>query len=216
MGAHRTPEQLKHEIVNGTLEIVAEGGIVNFSFPKLTAKTGISAPTVYEHYKNKEDLLVTCYKEIDCEVAAHIEKAIKSFTTDTENTAEIQARFRFIWQAYWDFLAANRTKSIFYWYFLNSGYYNIERQKWHRSNYTLILKIFDALKSRNSGIVECNTDLLTAHMVNATAAYAAKVHRGFYKNEKLTEETVYNMTFQPIYAALGMPIRAQMANEYKK
>lgn len=61
MGAHRTPEQLKSEIVNGTLQIVAEGGIVNFSFPKFTAKTGISAPMVYEHYKNKEYLLVTCY-----------------------------------------------------------------------------------------------------------------------------------------------------------
>ena len=206
MGAHRTPEQLKHEIVNGTLEIVAEGGIVNFSFPKLTAKTGISAPTVYEHYKNKEDLLVTCYKAIDCEVSQCIEEAIKTFTTDTESTDEIQARFRFIWQAYWNFLTSNRNKSIFYSYFLNSGYYNHEMQAWHRSNHTPILKILHALKSRNSGTAKCNIDILAAHMVNATSAYASRMHRGFYKNEKLTEETVYNMAFQPIYAALGMPI----------
>lgn len=128
MGAHRTPEQLKSEIVNGTLQIVAEGGIVNFSFPKLTAKTGISAPMVYEHYKNKEDLLVTCYKAIDCEVADCIEKAIKAFPTVPESAKEIQNRFRFIWQSYWDFLTSNRNKSIFYWYFLNSGYYTHEMQ----------------------------------------------------------------------------------------
>ncbi len=179
MGAHRTPEQLKSEIVNGTLQIVAEGGIVNFSFPKLTAKTGISAPTVYEHYKNKEDLLVTCYKAIDCEVADCIEKAIKAFPTVPESAKEIQARFRFIWQSYWDFLTSNRNKSIFYWYFLNSGYYTHEMQTWHRSNYKLIRWLLDSLKNDN-GIAECNTDLLTAHLINATAAYASRMHRGFY------------------------------------
>ncbi len=52
MSTHRKPEQLKAIIMKGTQHIVADGGTINFSFPRLTAETGISALTVYEHYKN--------------------------------------------------------------------------------------------------------------------------------------------------------------------
>ena len=67
MGTHRTSEQLKPLIIKetqhikGTLHTAATGGMVNFGFPRLTAETGICAPTVYEYYKNKEDLLTTCF-----------------------------------------------------------------------------------------------------------------------------------------------------------
>lgn len=55
---NRNPEKIKEQITLGTRRLVAAGGMSNFSFPKLSAETGIAAPTVYEHYKNKEDLLI--------------------------------------------------------------------------------------------------------------------------------------------------------------
>ena len=57
MATHRAPEELKERILQGTMRLVAAGGMSNFSFPKLSAETGISAPTVYEYFKNKENLL---------------------------------------------------------------------------------------------------------------------------------------------------------------
>ena len=53
MASQRTPEQLKSIILKATQHLVAVGGMQNFSYPKLAAETGINAPTVYEHYKNK-------------------------------------------------------------------------------------------------------------------------------------------------------------------
>lgn len=69
---HEEPEsgKIKEQITLGTRRLVAAGGMSNFSFPKLSAETGIAAPTVYEHYKNKEDLLTSCYLAIDAEIGA--------------------------------------------------------------------------------------------------------------------------------------------------
>ena len=69
MASQRTPEQLKTIILKATQHLVAVGGMQNFSYPKLAAETGINAPTVYEHYKNKEDLLTSCFLTIDDEIA---------------------------------------------------------------------------------------------------------------------------------------------------
>lgn len=67
---NRNPEKIKEQITLGTRRLVAAGGMSNFSFPKLSAEAGIAAPTVYEHYKNKEDLLTSCYLAIDAEIGA--------------------------------------------------------------------------------------------------------------------------------------------------
>ena len=48
MASQRTPEQLKSIILKATQHLVAIGGMQNFSYPKLAAKTGINAPTVVQ------------------------------------------------------------------------------------------------------------------------------------------------------------------------
>lgn len=204
MGTHRTPEELKPEIINGTLRIIAEGGMDNFSFPRLTAETGISAPTVYEHYKNKEELLTTCFITVDREISGCIEKAIEELPENIKNGTATETRCRLVWRAYWNYLLSNADRSIFYWFFFNSKYYTREMQERHRSNFEFLRKLIDPLKGNASARVKCDTNLLAAHMINVTAAYASKVLRGYYKNEKTTEETVYHMVFQPVYAALGI------------
>lgn len=204
MGTHRTSEELKPEIINGTLRIIAEGGMDNFSFPRLTAETGISAPTVYEHYKNKEDLLTTCFIAIDREISGCIEKTIAELPEKIKTGADIEPRCWLVWRAYWNYLVSNADRAIFYWFFFNSRYYTHEMQERHRSHFGMLRELIEPPKENACSRVRCNTDLLAAHMINATAAYASKMLRGYYKNEKATEETVYHMVFQPIYAALGI------------
>ena len=115
MGVHRTPDQLKPVIIKGTQHIVATGGMSNFSFPKLTAQTGISAPTVYEHYKNKEELLTTCFMEIDTEVSSMIERILKRRPTDIQGTEGMENFCWILWIAYWNYLMADADRTIFYW-----------------------------------------------------------------------------------------------------
>ena len=85
MASQRTPEQLKSIILKATQHLVAAGGMQNFSYPKLAAETGINAPTVYEHYKNKEALLTTCFLTIDNEIACKIANAPKSLSAGVKD-----------------------------------------------------------------------------------------------------------------------------------
>lgn len=202
MGIRRNPEELKSEIISGTVHIIAVGGMENFSFPKLTAKTGISAPTVYEHYKNKEELLTTCFFTVDREIAYCIDKAMASYASEVRDDDNVELQCMIVWQAYWNYLVSNAEKTIFYRHFFDSNYFTHEVQKQHRENFGMIRDIIDRLNNNFLNQVKCDTDMLAAHMINATAAYASKMLRGYYKNDKSTEETVYHMVFQPIYATL--------------
>ena len=204
MGSHRKPDELKSEIVRGTINIIATGGMENFSFPKLTACTGISAPTVYEHYKNKEELLTTCFITIDREISNCIEKAIAKLRPEIKRGENTEFCCRFVWEAYRNYLISNAEKTIFYRHFFNSNYYTREIQALHRNNFGMLRDFIEISQKNDSGRIKCNTDLLKAHIINATAAYASKVLRGYYEDGESTQETVYNMVFQPIYAALGL------------
>ena len=103
MSTHRKPEQLKAIIMKGTQHIVADGGTINFSFPRLTAETGISALTVYEHYKNKEDLLTTCFMTIDNEVSSMIAAMLNGMPSKTSDMASLENLCRLLWISYLDF-----------------------------------------------------------------------------------------------------------------
>lgn len=55
----RSPEEVKkirEEILDKTLELINEVGFDNFTMRKLAGKLGLTATTIYQYYKNKEEL----------------------------------------------------------------------------------------------------------------------------------------------------------------
>ena len=107
MASQRTPEQLKTIILKATQHLVAVGGMQNFSYPKLAAETGINAPTVYEHYKNKEALLTSCFLTIDDEIARKIANAPKSLSAGVKDLQSLDDLCWLLWLPYWNYLTAD-------------------------------------------------------------------------------------------------------------
>ena len=99
---NRNPEKIKEQITLGTRRLVAAGGMSNFSFPKLSAETGIAAPTVYEHYKNKEDLLTSCYLAIDAEIGALLSGFLQNDPPHRHELEKIDVYCRALWAASFD------------------------------------------------------------------------------------------------------------------
>lgn len=118
MAPQRTLEQLKSIILKATQHLVAVGGMQNFSYPKLAAETGINAPTVYEHYKNKEALLTTCFLSIDSEIACKIANAPKSLSAGVKDLQSLDNLCWLLWLPYWNYLTADYDRTLFYWHFL--------------------------------------------------------------------------------------------------
>ena len=204
MGVHRTPDQLKPVIIKGTQHIVATGGISNFSFPKLTAQTGISAPTVYEHYKNKEELLTTCFMEIDTEVSSMIERILKRRPTDIQGTEGMENFCWILWIAYWNYLVADADRTIFYWSFYNSSYHTAELMEKRNKNFSMFLEFMQSMDNQFSVSGKCNVHMLVTNIINGTVSSAVKILRGEYKNDDVNVNTVYHMVFQPLFSALGI------------
>ena len=208
MGLHREPEVLQAEIVRGTLHLIASGGMTNFSYPKLTEATGISAPTVYEHYKNKEDLLVTCYLTIDREIGELL-AAVLSNAPPHRNEPEAIADYCWLlWSAYWQYLMAVPDRTLFCWAFYNSPYYTEKIRQRRERNYPEFSN-FVAYHDRKFHVSErYDLMVLMTNLIDGTIAAAIKVIRNEYDNSALTIRTIYQMILRPVFAALDLSFEA--------
>lgn len=190
--------------MKGTQHIVAEGGMINFSFPRLTAETGISAPTVYEHYKNKKDLLTTCFMTIDTEVSSMIAAMLNSLPSKISDAASLENLCWLLWISYWNYLTVAADRTLFYWSFYNSHYYTPELHKKRDGNFDVFLGFISTVDKCFSVSRKYNPRMLVTNMIDGTVSMAVKVLKGFYPNDDVTAHTVYSMVFQPIFSMLDM------------
>ncbi len=199
MGIHRTPEELKSIIRSGTMHLVAMGGMSNFSFPKLSAETGISAPTVYKHYENKEVLLTTCFMMIDREISDMVARFVKKIPYDVEDIVSLENHCRLLWLSYWKYLLSDSDRTRFYWNYFNSSSYNSEISKQRRENFSEFLRFIQGMNERFPMSDNCDLNMLSVNLIEGTVSAAVKVLRGVYKNDEVTMNTVYHMMFRPIF-----------------
>jgi AcrR family transcriptional regulator len=57
----REKEELKQKILNSARELFTEDGYKNVTMRKIADKIEYSLPTIYEHFKNKADILLAIY-----------------------------------------------------------------------------------------------------------------------------------------------------------
>ena len=204
MAAHRTPEELKPLIMQATRHLVAVGGMENFSYPKLTAETGLSAPTVYEHYKNKEELLTSCFMEIDGEVAGMMAQMLLGMPSRIQDLQGFDNVCWLLWLPYWNYLMEDAERTGFYWTFYNSPYHTPELLAQRNECFQPFLDFMQAVDDEFSVSSCCNLHMLVANLIDGTVAAAVKVLHGEYPNDERSVVTVYHMVFQPLFALLGI------------
>lgn len=204
MKLKRTSEEQRDIITKGTRRLVAIGGMNNFSFPKLLAETGINAPAVYELYKNKEDLLTSCYMEIDKEIALLLEHALKTVPPHRDETKAIDDYCWTLWVTYWTYLTADSERTLFYWNFYHSKYYTNELLQKRRKNFGAFLAFVEDLDQRFHVSEKNDRQVLVGNLIDGTINAAIKVIRGNYKDENMTICTIYRTVFQPVFMALGL------------
>ncbi len=200
MGTHRTPEELKSIIRSGTMHLVAMGGMPNFSFPKLSAQTGISAPTVYKHYENKEVLLTTCFLMIDREISDMVARFVKKIPYDVEDIVSLENHCRLLWMSYWKHLLSDSDRTKFYWSYCNSSSYSSEISRQRKENFSEFFNFIYGMNERFPMSDNCDLHMLSVNLIDGTVSAAVKVLNGVYKDDEITMNTVYHMMFRPIFS----------------
>lgn len=203
---NRSPEKIKEQITLGTRRLVAAGGMSNFSFPKLSAETGIAAPTVYEHYKNKEDLLTSCYLAIDAEIGALLSDFLQNDPPHRHEPEKIDVYCRALWAAYWRYLTADADRTLFYWSFYHSEYYTQAVAERSIPNYRTLAAFMDALDERFHISERHDSSVLVANMIDGSVNAAVRVLRGEFSGGDRTLNTIYQTVIQPLFSVLGLRI----------
>lgn len=198
-----SPEEMRARITKSTRHLIAAGGMSNFSFPKLTAEVGFSAPTIYEQYKNKAALLNSCWLEIDREIGDLVGDILgqRAFPTEADPVL-VEQYCRLMWQGYWDYLTADAERTLFYWYFYNSEYYTAEVDGLRHDNYRKMTAFVQAIRRSYHLEDQQVIHILMVNLVEGTMSAAVKVLKGQYENTPASVYTIYRMVFQPVYSML--------------
>ena len=54
----------KEQLIEATMQVVAENGLPSFSMRKVTMKVGVSEALIYRHFLSKENLFEICFERI--------------------------------------------------------------------------------------------------------------------------------------------------------
>ena len=200
------PEELRKQIRSETMHLIATGGMSNFSFPKLTAATGIVAPTVYELYKNKEDLLSTCFLEIDAEIAWLLADVLKKSPQHRERATDVENYCWLLWIAFWRYLTADADRTRFYWAFYNSECFTPEVIQKRVKNYQPFIQAFEEIDHFFRIAERCDRRALVLNMIDGTISSAVKVFNGRLANDDATVNTIYQTVFEPMFSVLEIEI----------
>ena len=60
----KNSEVRQHEIIQATMEIIAEQGIQNFTMATLAKRIGITDGALYKHFTSKKDILMSMVAEV--------------------------------------------------------------------------------------------------------------------------------------------------------
>jgi AcrR family transcriptional regulator len=100
----RTKDTTRRSILDTALQMIEAKGCDCISMRKLADEIGYSAPVIYDHYKNKEDI----YLEIVRKGYLLLNNDIKIASARHKDAA---LKIEGMWMAYWDF--ANQHKEIY-------------------------------------------------------------------------------------------------------
>lgn len=90
----------KTDIIDTTLELIAERGVHNTPMSLVSKRSGIAAGTIYHYFESKEKLINDIYITIKSAVLLDVMK-------DDDATKPYKDRFFKIWEGYYDYLVSH-------------------------------------------------------------------------------------------------------------
>lgn len=92
----REKEELKKKILDASLEIIITEGCEALSMRKIADRIEYAAPTLYEYFKNKDQIMTELTGRGYTILSDEIRKAL-------EKKGDAETRLRAMWTAYWRF-----------------------------------------------------------------------------------------------------------------
>ena len=108
-------EQKKEALFRATVKLVNEIGFASSSVSKIATEANVSPSTIYVFFKNKEDLLVSTYREIKHNMS-------NALLDDFDDTLPIRDILRNVWFSMFEYISNNLESYMFTEQFASSPY----------------------------------------------------------------------------------------------
>lgn len=193
----------KDMLLDETMRIVAEKGLLSFSMRQVTQAIGVSEALIYRHYGTKENLLFQCFQSVDKQIAALFDNgSVPSLSTDEE----LYVYMKGLWMRYFSFLIQNGYRTLYYFEYRDSPYIgtimaNVEKYgtlsaQTYFKNFVAIFEVIDKAHHVSDKI---QADYLWTYVLDVTGIFAKRVIRGELPGDESGCENAWKL----IYAGLS-------------
>ena len=209
MAGRYTKAELKEKLQRSAFHITAEEGLEKVTVRKLTKGCRLSDPYLYQCYADLAELMKDAFLKIDEEVGDMIDGMLEGYLTENISSEEMHDLFCTMWKKYWEYLLSDPEKTIFYWRFYQSGYYNEEVLQERLKNFTVFTKMVSKSSSRAEELEADAIKVLIDDIIDLTAGMAVKVHLGFAKRDAVREEAFVESIYVMLFHFLNLMTRQQ-------
>lgn len=194
----------KGELMEATINIIAEKGLAGFSMKQVTTKVGCSEALIYKHFSTKEKLLYSCFEQIHMQIA-HLFDDYRMPENITMETA--YGVICDMWKIYFRFLVSNGNNTMFYFAYRDSAYV---RDMYDRDNeaqgsyFKPFMSVMGSLDSSYGIMGAMAQEFVWTFVLDTTGTFAKRVIRGELPNTEDTEDQVFYLLFKGIYGLFDL------------
>lgn len=163
----RTKQIDPEKIIQKTIHISANLGLENLSTKKVSTACEISEGSLFNYFKNKNELLVQCLYSIDHDIDAVLSDV-------PINILEIKKTIRNLWFSYFNYLIQHGDNAKFYRQFRHSSYYTDEVIKGQDKSFSF----FTGFLAKVLPSFQINTDIFWVYVIETTLNFAVRVVDG--------------------------------------
>ncbi len=166
----------KEELINATMEIVAEKGMPAFSMRKVTMKIGVSEALIYRHFGTKENLFWICFER----VLEHISEEMDKIPVEMPQTPEeIDRIAEIIWRRFLQILVDRPHETMFFLEY-REYYFDYLQDKYKDMNskyFSKYAEILEKLLVRYSLYQKIDQEYFWAYVTDVAGFVAKRIIR---------------------------------------
>lgn len=198
-------QQMRAALIDAAIKIVSRDGLDKATTKRLATEAGLNEVYIYRSFKDKEDLFVKTFLEINIEFAAEL---ITHFEILEKAEIEAETRCAFFFWRIWRLMVSNRDKTSYFAHYYYSPYFTKYSSEEHRNSYAAVVERFKPFFLDNVDVF-----MLLNHISDVMLSTAVKVFNGELEDNEQTAEKVFNLVYRAVEPLL---LRASAETESVK
>ena len=191
----------KEQLIEATMQVVAENGLPSFSMRKVTMKVGVSEALIYRHFLSKENLFEICFERIVSILGEALE-SVEFSGTDTPEGGTNAAKAA--WLAYLKALVDNSYRSMFF--FEYREYYNEKvwamKDEIQNNHFSKFASILNQVIGQYGLYERVKPALFWAYITDVTSCAVKRMLRGQLEYSDAEAEKAWNLIWGGISGLL--------------